>query len=173
MKLTWFGGTALRVYIGGQIVVVDADIAPDSVDRGELLAGADRIVVGEELPSIDVSSWRPKGVPRLMEDVPAAEVFRAAEDVVLIAVAGEPVLMLIGGGDLPRFGRWADGAVIVLTASRSGQADEVEGMLRVSRPRLIALAMEESEVDRVVDGLAPVLDGVGLVSLEPGLALEV
>ena len=31
MKLTWFGGTTLRVYVGGAIVVVDADGAPEFI----------------------------------------------------------------------------------------------------------------------------------------------
>ena len=37
MKLTWFGGTALRVYAGGQIVVVDPDATMEinaQLDRG-------------------------------------------------------------------------------------------------------------------------------------------
>ena len=74
MKLTWFGGTALRVYAGGQIVVVDPAAAPAGVDRGELLAGADRVVAGEALPSVDPATWRPKPMRRLVEEAPAAEV---------------------------------------------------------------------------------------------------
>ena len=32
MKLTWFGGTTLRVYLGGAIIVVDADEAREFGD---------------------------------------------------------------------------------------------------------------------------------------------
>ena len=172
MKLTWFGGTALRVYVGGQIVVVDPDAAPAAVDRGELLAGADRVVAGEALPSVDPASWRAKPMPRLMEEVPAAEVARL-DEALLVAAAGEPALVILGNGALPRFGRWAEGAVIVLTSAREAVVAEITALLDVAQPRLIALAVDSETLDRVVDEIAEHLDGTGLTSLEPGLAVEV
>jgi hypothetical protein len=172
MKLTWFGGTAMRVYVGGQILVVDPDAAPAGVDRGELLAGADRIVAGEELPNVDPVSWRAKPMPRLMEEVPAAEVARL-ERALLIAAAGEPALVIVGDGALPRFGRWAESAVIVLTSASDGLVAEVAALLEVAQPRLVALAMGSQMLDRVVDQIAGHLGGTGLTSLEPGLAVEV
>ena len=173
MKLTWFGRTALRVYLGGQIVVVDPDAAPPGVDRGELLAGADRIVAaGEVLPQIDPGTWRAKAMPRLMEEAPPAEVVRL-DGALLVAAAGEPALVIMGDGPLPRFGRWAEGAVIVLTSVREGLVAEMTALLDVARPRLLALAMDSQTLDRVVDALAKHLDGTGLISLEPGLAVEV
>jgi hypothetical protein len=39
--------------------------------------------------------------------------------------------------------------------------------------RLIVLALDEQTLDTVVGELGEHLEGVGLVSLEPGLALEV
>lgn len=173
MKLTWFGGTALRVYVGGQIVVVDPDAAPASVDRGELLAGADRIVAaGEALSQVDPATWRAKLMPRLMEEVPPAEVARFG-DALLVAAAGEPALVIVGTGAMPRFGRWAEGAVIVLTSAREELLAQVAALLDVAQPRLIALAADSQTLDRVIGELAEHLDGTALISLEPGLAVEV
>jgi hypothetical protein len=173
MKLTWFGGTALRIYAGGQIVVVDPDVAPAHVDRGELLAGADRIVAGgDALPSIDPATWRPRAMPRMTEEAPPVEVARMGH-ALLVAAAGEPALVILGDGDLPRLGRWAEGAVIVLTTAREALVAEMTALLDVARPRLVALAVDEQTLDRVVDELAEHLDGTGLTSLEQGLALEV
>lgn len=48
MKLTWFGGTTLRIYIGGQILVADAP-----PDAGEIISGADRLFqMSDELPPL-------------------------------------------------------------------------------------------------------------------------
>lgn len=173
MKLTWFGGSALRVYLGGQIVVVDPDAAPVAVDRGELLAGADRIVAaGETLAQVDPAVWRAKPMPRLMDEVPPAEVVRMGS-ALFVAAVGEPALVIMGEGPLPRYGRWADGAVIVLTSAADCVLAEVTGLLGVTRPRLIALALAAEDLDRVVGAVAAHLDGTGLVALEPGLAVEV
>ncbi len=175
MKLTWFGGTALRAYVGGEIIVVDAEAAPGEVDRGELLGGADRVVAFADraIPSIDPAGWRLKPVGRAIDEPPPLEIFRIGEGALLIAAVGEPPLVLFGAGDLPRFGRWADGAVIVLTSAREGLVAEVTALLDVARPRVIALALDEQTLDRVIADLAEHLDGTGLVSMEPGLALEV
>ena len=176
MKLTWFGGTTLRVYIGGAIVVVDADGVPDGVDRGELLAGVDRSVGLSDdpaVPSIDLAQWRPRPAPRGIDDVLPVEIFGIGTSALLIAAAGEPPLVILGSAEPPRFGRWADGAVVVLTSGRDSLVAEATVLLDVARPRLIALAADEQMLDRAVDELAEHLDGAGLVSMEPGLALEV
>lgn len=175
MKLTWFGGTTLRAYIGGAIIVVDPDGAPEGIDRGELLAGADRVVrlAGDaDVPVIDPGTWRPRTV-RPLDEAPAPDVFRIGAASLLIAAAGEAPLVILGGGEAPRFGRWADGAVIVLTSGRESLVAEASVLLDVARPRLIALAADEETLDLVVAELAEHLDGAGLASLEPGLALEV
>jgi hypothetical protein len=173
MKLTWFGGAALRVYVGGQIVVVEPDAAPDRVDRGELLAGADRVVsLGDPLAAADPATWRPRPVPRLMDEVPPADVARLGS-ALLISSAGEPALVIIGDAELPSPGRWAEGAVIVLTSAGEGLVADVVALLGVAQPRLLALALDEQTVDRVVAELGEHLNGTGLTSLEPGLALEV
>ena len=173
-SLDW-GATALRAYVGGEIVVIDPEAAPSSVDRGELLAGADRSIrFGDAaIPAIDPARWRPKPVGRAIDEMPLLDLLRIGEGALLIAAAGEPPLVLLGPGELPRFGRWADGAVIVLLSAREGLVAEVTELLDVARPRLIALAVEEPVLDAVVAAIAGHLDGVGLVSMEPGLALEV
>jgi hypothetical protein len=177
MKLTWFGGTTLRVYVGGEIVVVDAEGAPAGIDRGELLAGADRVIKlsgDKELQAIDPAGWRPRAVPKLLDDaaIPVA-IWRIGEGAVLVEGAGEPPLVLLGGGAPPRFGRWADGAVIVLLGASGSLVATATVLLYVSRVKLIALAADEQALDVVIDELSEHLDGAGLVSLEPGLALEV
>jgi hypothetical protein len=111
-------------------------------------------------------------MPRLTEEAPPAEVARL-DGALLIAAAGEPALVILGDGMLPRFGRWAEGAVIVLTSAREGLVAEVTALLDVAQPRLIALAVDSETLDRVVDEIAEHLDGTGLTSLEPGLAVEV
>lgn len=176
MKLTWFGGTALRVYAGGEIIVIDPDSAPDCVDRGELFSGADRVVTlagDRSVPRIDPATWRPKPVPRAIDESGPAEVLGIGPSALLIAAAGEPPLVVLGSAEPPRFGRWADGAVVVLTSGREGFVAEATVLLDVARPRLLALAADEQTLDTAIAELSEHLDGTGLASLEPGLALEV
>ena len=173
MKLTWFGGTTLRIYIGGEIVVVDAVAAPAGIDRGELLAGADRVVTMGEAERIDPATWRPKPAPRAIDEAPPVEVLSIGQAALLIFAAGEPPLVILGSGELPRFGRWADGAVVVLTSARESLVAEATVLLDVARPRLIALAVDEQTLETAIAELSEHLGGAGLVSLEPGLALEV
>jgi hypothetical protein len=176
MKLTWFGGTALRIYIGGEIVVVDADDAPAGVDSAELLSGADRAVrlTGDHtIARVDPSQWRPKPPPRPIDAASPVEVLAIGPCTLLIAAAGEPPLVILGSGEQPRFGRWADGAVVVLTSGRESFLAEATVLLDVARPCLVALAADEQMLDTAIAQLSEHLDGAGLVSLEPGLALEV
>lgn len=178
MKLTWFGGTALRVHVGGEIVVIDADDAPAGVSRAELVGGADRTVLLEGDPScplVDPASWRPRPAPRAVEEMPAApvQVLRIAPSALLIDAAGEPPLVVLAGPEAPRFGRWASDAVIVLMTSAEPLVDLATVILDVATPRLIALAADEQAIELAVAELAEHLDGTGLVSMEPGMAVEV
>jgi len=176
MKLTWFGGPTLRIYIGGEIVVIDAQDAPHNVDRGELLAGADRGVglTGDHTAtSIDPVQWRPIPAPRGIDEQPPVDILRIGPSALLVAAGGEAPLVILGWGEPPRFGRWADGAVIVLTSGRESFVSEAIALLDVARPKLIAIAAAEEMLDTAIAELSEHLDGAGLVSLEPGLALEI
>jgi hypothetical protein len=58
MKLTWFGADTVRVYIGGAILVLNADQAPATIDQAELLSGADQVITKTSLPLADLATWR-------------------------------------------------------------------------------------------------------------------
>lgn len=180
MKLTWFAGTTIRVHIGGQIFVADADHAPASVDRHELVSGADRVfaLAGDaaSLPLLDLARWRPRMPAKIIDDTaPPADVIlhRIGEGAVLVDAAGEPAAILVAGSRQPHFGRWADGAVVVLFGNGDAMVSNGVHLLGVARPRLVALAADETAIDPAIAELREHLDGVALVALEPGLALEV
>jgi hypothetical protein len=175
MKLTWFGGTTLRLHIGGQILVMDAGGAPSNIDRAELVSGADSVfeLTGPGLPAIEASSWKPRRVRPLDEETPLpVELLRAADDAVLVDATGEPPL-LVASGAFPPLGRWASEAVIVLFGSASSMIAAGKELLANSSPRLIALAASDADIDLAIAALRDLLDGTSLVSLEAGLALEI
>lgn len=180
MKLTWFAGTTIRIHIGGQILVADADHAPAFVDRTELVSGADRVfaLAGDaaNLPFLDPVKWRPRAPPKIMDGTapqPDVILHRIGEGAVLVDALGEPSLVLVAGSRQPAFGRWADGAVVVLFDNGDAMAASGIRLLDVARPRLIALAAGEGALDLGIAALREHLDGAALVALEPGLALEV
>lgn len=180
MKLTWFAGTTIRIHIGGEILVADPDHAPDFVDRHELVSGADRVfaLAGDSanLPLLDPARWRPRtGRKALDESDQHAEVLlhRIGEGAVLVDAPGELPLVLAAGSRQPPFGRWADGAVVVLFDNCNAMVTNGILLLDVARPRLIALAAAEQVLESAVTALRGHLEGAALVSLEPGLAIEV
>jgi hypothetical protein len=150
MKLTWFGGTTLRIHVGGEILVMNA---PD--DGGELVSGADRLFwSSERLP--DAGNWRPRSSGRLIDAEPEGVLLHRIGQAVLVDAAGEPPLVI--GYAEP--GRWGSEAVMVLFEPAAPPP-----------VRLIALALDD--VDSAIARMAPKLDGTALVALERGLALEV
>lgn len=173
MKLTWFGGTTFRIQIGGQVVVVDPEAAPDGIDRSELVSGADHVVAmrGGGKP-VDLQSWRPRAAERLLD---AGDAVRPLE---LWSVGGSGLLidgdvdrpLLLAAENVPTLGRWADKAVMVLAGS--ALADRAERLLAAAGPALVALAGSEADVDATLDRVRDRLDGTGLIALEPGLAVE-
>lgn len=175
MKLTWFGGTALRAYVGGRIVVIDPETAPADVDRLELLAGADRVLslTGNDGRPIDPTGWRP-AVARPLEPEPKLEVLTIGPSTLVISAGGEPPLLVADAEGLPSLGRWADSAVFVLFGERGARLAGSIGELDEVRPRLLTLAAEETVVDALFARLAQVGPNLpNVASLEPGLALEV
>ncbi|RUT32931.1 hypothetical protein EMQ25_07305 [Arsenicitalea aurantiaca] len=179
MKITWFGGTTVRVHLGGMILVVDAAGAPTGIDQAELLSGADRSVSlsspDPSLSVIDPTGWRPRRVRRAIDEnerEEPVELFLIGDGSLLIEAVGEPPLVLLCGPP-PRFGRWADDSVLVMFGAGEEMAASATLLLDIARPRLIVLAAPESEVDPAISAIAEHLGGAGLVALETGLALEV
>jgi hypothetical protein len=177
MKLTWFAGTTIRIHIGGQVLVVDAALTPDWVNRRELVAGADRVfdLADADVPVVDPEKWRRKRLVRPLDEAGPAEVgiVRLAPGILLVDAPGEPALVLAGAPNLPPAGRWADDAVIVLFGAGEAIIAAATVLFDVAEPRLLALAADEDTLDLAVAELREHLDGTALVSLEPGMAVEV
>lgn len=177
MKLTWFGGTTIRVHIGGAILVVDAAGAPEGIDAAELVSGADVVIAGfgAELQATDAARWRPRKPSRLLDEgdaPPAVEAWSAGPGAVLIDAVGEPPLLLVAG-DVPVLGRWMEIAVVTLFGDGAGLTALGQGVLEDTPPRLLALAGDEAAIDLAIPALRDRLDGSGLVALETGMALEI
>lgn len=179
MKLTWFGGTTIRVHIGGEILVGDPGGARGEVDRGELISGADRTFgLAEDdatIPMMEPASWRPRAMPRAIDATAPSEVlvYRLGDGAVLVDAPGEPPLVLLTHGTPPRLGRWSIDSVVVLFHASEELVAVASVLLEVSPPRLLALAADEAAVDLAIAELAEHLDGTALVSMEPGQAVEV
>lgn len=177
MKLTWFGGTTIRIHIGGAILVVDPAGAPDGIDAAELVSGADMVIdgFGASLPGVDASRWKPRKPARLLDEAetpPAVEAWSAGAEAVLVDAVGEPPLLLVAGA-VPPLARWAERAVVALFGDSTALVRHAEAVLDDTPPRLLALAGDEAAVDAAIPALRDRLDGTGLVSLEAGLALEI
>lgn len=174
MKLTWFGAETVRAYIGGAILVLNADRAPAAVDQAELLSGADQVITTTSLPLIDLTTWRPRVPTRLLDEQsePSVNAYTSASAAVLVDAAGEPPLLLFPQSR-PKLGRWADQAVILLGGNGEELVQLGMAVLSQRAPRLLALAGDDNALDHAVPALRDHLDGTGLVALEQGMALEV
>jgi len=172
MKLTWFGGTTFRIHIGGKVLVVDAEGAPGGIDRTELVSGADRVLeLGETLPDAG-PRWAPRKVGALIEEgeLPEVLVFRLNENAVLVEAVGEAPLVL-ATGEVPEARRWGREAVVIVAGrDLPGTARSVVNEIG---PRLIALAGGEHAIEATIEAVRDLLDGTGLMAMEPALALEV
>jgi hypothetical protein len=166
MKLTWFGGHTLRVQIGGEIIVFDPARGPAGTDRAEIAGGADQEFEWEgPYPTADARTWRPRrAVP--LAAAGRVQVYDTGSGARLIDAIGEPPLILMGA--LDGAGKWARDAVVIAFSRPAALA-----ALDTLGPRLIALALIEPELTAAFSEMGGLLDGTGLVSLEPGLALEV
>ncbi|MBE7731549.1 hypothetical protein [Devosia faecipullorum] len=174
MKLTWFGNSAFRIHGGGQIVVVDADSAPQIVAVSELVSGADHVIALDGAGEVtDLATWKPRARLRLVDggdEVRPVQIWRAGDKCLLIEPDEDMPLLLVAG-PVPELGRWVEKAVVVLL----GQDLAARGEQLVARaiPGLIALAGADGEVEAAFARLPPKLDGAGLIALEPGMAVEV
>lgn len=172
MKLTWFGGTTFRVYVGGKVLVVDAEGVPGGIDRTELVSGADRVFrLADDLPDAG-AKWAPRKVGALIDEaeLPEVLVFRLGENAVMIEAVGEAPLVM-ATGEVLEAGRWGREAVVVVAGKDlPGTARSVVNEIG---PRLLALAGGEHAVDTTIEAVRDLLDGTGLMAMEPALALEV
>lgn len=176
MKITWFGDTTFRIHIAGRIVVVDPEGAPADIDAAELVSGAETVtaMASDDIPPFDTASWTPRRRGRLIDEDEGDEalsLYRLGSEGLVADSADEGVLVLHGEGT--QWGRWADGAVVVLTGSGVKCAAAGTALLEIVRPRLIALAVGDAEIDIAFETLAPLLGDAGLIVLEAGLAVEV
>jgi hypothetical protein len=176
MKLTWFGGTTMRIHIGGKILVLDADGAPAGIDRTELVSGADIVLALAGLADIDAvepASWTPRKAGALIDEVEAPEVLvhRLGPSLVVDAVGERP--LLLATHEVERMGRWTWGAVVVVVGAPEALPDIAANVLERLGPKLIAVAGPDTAVDQVILRIQNRLDGTGFMALEAGLALEV
>lgn len=171
MKLTWFGGTTIRIHIGGRILVADPSGIGGVVPE-ELVSGADAtFALDGSLPEIDPVLWQP-GRPGTMldEDVLGEVTTHGLEAGALIAAVGEAPLLLLSQS-VPKAGRWARDAVVVVFGN-DGERLATQA-LDAFGPRLIAVAGPDAVVEQTFAALRERLDGTALVALEAGMALEV
>lgn len=169
MKLTWFGGSTLRIYIGGSILVSDP-AGVSGVAMEELVGGADATFeVAAPGPVVDLKVWQPRRVGSVLEDSPLElpRTFLAEGGAAVVDAVGEPPLLLVTGNVTPA-GRWGRDAVVVAFGQVAAEA-----ALTALGPRLIAVAGDDAEVERTFAALRDRLDGTALVALEKALALEV
>lgn len=173
MKITWFGRSALRIHLGGQVVVIDAEEADADVDQGEIRSGADHVVgLGGPHPRVDGKTWKPRPAQRLLEAGEATrivDIWSPGEEALLID-PDEDMPLLVLGGPVPELGRWVERAVVLMVGP--GLAERAETLIDGAAPKLIALAASEDAVDAAIGAIRDRLDGTGLVALEPGLAVE-
>lgn len=173
MKITWFGQSALRIHLGGQVVVIDAARADGGVDQGELRSGADRVLdLAGPHPVVDGSTWKPRPAQRLLEasdETRPVDVWSPGGGAVLID-PDEDMPLLVVGGPVPELGRWVERAVVVMVGP--DLADRAVTLLGKGAPRLLALAASEAELDATIGAIRGRLDGTGVIALERGLALE-
>jgi hypothetical protein len=170
MKITWFGGSALRVHIGGKFIVCDPETAARDVDPTELVSGADVIFKRNPgLPDADSMTWQPRRAAALIDESepPDVLIHNIAPGSALIDAVGEPPLLILGAA-LLFAGRWKNDAVAVLF-------DGFTAISTVStlRPRLVALAFDDFSLEPAVDTLRKDLAHTSLMVLERGMAIEI
>ena len=174
MKLTWFGGSTLRIHIGGSILVLDPGAVTAPIDKAELLSGADQVVTQDSLRQVDLLSWRPRKPGSLLQEEGQSPVQAVSSEsgTILIDALGEPPLLLFPRSR-PALGRWADSAIIVLAGDGAQIVSLGLAILAERPPRLLALAGDDAAIDYAIPRLREHLDGASLVALEPRMALEV
>ncbi|MAN77975.1 hypothetical protein OF122_09725 [Pelagibacterium flavum] len=178
MKITWFANMTFRIQIGGRIIVTYVEGAPEGIDRTELIAGAQTVISAQspDLAQFDPLAWRPRRRTRLIDQEAGDEgldLYRLGARGLVAYSVDEGLLVLEDAGAGAQWSRFADNGVIVLAGSGAQCAAHGTALLDIDRPRLIALAVDDGEIDAAFETLAPKLGQTGLIVLEPRLAVEV
>lgn len=176
MRLTWFGGSTFRLYLGGEIFVLDADRAPGGVDAYEVAAAANySFTTGPALaalPAVDPQTWQRAAPKRLIDasENAAAQVFALGDTGILIDEAEEGPVILSAAAQ-HEWGRFADGAMVVLFGAPDIVAQDGANLLDVARPLMVAVASKGFS-DAQFSVLAQHAGKSTLQMLEPGFAIE-
>ncbi|WP_417581874.1 hypothetical protein [Pelagibacterium sp.] len=178
MKITWFADMTFRIQIAGRTIVTHAEEVPQGIDRSELIAGAQTVVStpSSDLAQFDFLKWRPRRRTRLIDREAGEEgldLFGFGARGLLVYSVDEGVLVLDEASAGAQWDRFADNGVVVLAGSGTRCAAQGAALLHIARPRLIALAVNDSEIDIAFDALAAGLGQASLIVLEPNLAVEV
>jgi hypothetical protein len=173
MKLTWFTRSCFRLHVGGRIIVTDPHSAPVNVAERELLSGANTVVdlAVNGLEKFDPANWARRPRLRLI-DAPeevASSVMAFAEGGLFVGSEDDAPLFVASPG--AQWGRFADGAVVLLSGPFARMAQALDALSTLSRPRLIAIASDDFD-ERQFDDLAAVTQSLPLQVMEPGLAIE-
>ena len=104
---------------------------------------------------------------------PPVSIGSIGKGAVLVDALGEPPLLLMWDAEMPPLGRWVSDAAVVLFGASDDLTAMASALLEIAPPRLLALAADEATIDVAIDRLRQHLEGAALVSLEPGMALEV
>lgn len=168
MKLTWFGETTFRIYLGGKIIAVTDGATPTGVDVNEVNAGADLVLdpAANSLPEFVAENRKPlRLIDKPEGEGPRAFSFQGGLALVDLA---EPPVFIVSQPDVV-WDRTFDGGVVVLTGPES--AAQALAMFAGSRPKLLALALEDIS-DADFASIAAHAGQTTVQLLEPSLALE-
>lgn len=170
MKVTWFSGTALRVHIGGSILLFDSSAAT-GVNRLELESAADAIIqLSDPLEQLDFVAWTPPRAPSpLDEEVEVAVEVFGVPGGVLVSAAGEPPLIILNSQP-QRAGRWSRDAIAVLLDEDAGTL--FKAVLDALSPTMI-LIPEAFAQALDFSALAAECSGTAVQVLESRLGVEI
>jgi len=175
MKITWFGGATFRLYIGGKIIVTDADRAPAGVSSHEIAAAADhRIDLSDgriDYPYLEPETWRRPRHSLLEEpDEEILTLYTLSGEGIFIDEPSEGPLIVTPAGETA-WGRFADNAVVVLFGTGDALTAGATALFTAARPRVLLLALAAGEPPEP-RALAAIAGHCAVQLLEPGLAVE-
>lgn len=178
MKITWFGRSTFRIYVGGKIVVMNPDDAPAHLVQEELRAGADQTLDLSDLAPLaafDPQSWQKSRPARLVDETDSEpevlNVWRFGLRDVLIDAPIEETVTFVSNAIESTTPIAIDGVWVIWGDAKDIELS-VEKILTNQRPSVIALATTDV-TDTQMQRLAQLANGRTILILEPELALEV